>query len=297
VPLAALAACSVSGGGPAVRRPLESAPLGVHMSGPSEAPVDLVAPVALGDSATARLVAVRLELAEGSVVVAIRDAGGVEIVSQRTSRLGENLVVLPVRSGLDRPELRVAQPKATGGVRVDLRAVDVVEVDEPRAAAEAARLASEFEAETGRLGNAEPPNLVPNSDFVEDDEVRGTPAEWVAYVPTSVDRAGHVLRAIGRPHPGRPVVATAPMRLVAGRRYRALCRVRLDRGAILFRATDFDEASTLVAQGSAATGDEVDLTLDFVAPEWPPAVRLRIDSAGDEEVDVSISEIQLELLP
>jgi hypothetical protein len=142
-------------------------------------------------------------------------------------------------------------------------------------------------------------NLVANPDFRADDEVRGTPVDWFAYVETDFDAASHELRASGSPGPWRPYLATGPIRIEPGRRYRAVCRLAVDRGAVRFRAVDFDELTEIAtSEPLPAGGGAVERELVFEATAASPAVRLRFDPVDEgADADFRVVVVQMEELP
>ncbi len=298
----------VLGGGACDRRPAPAA-VPVEVGGwPRERvvapatsdPAPLFEPLALDLApGSPHLVAVRLEVGSGAVDCVVSRAGA-ELARRRVARLGDDLVVLPVRA-LDGPgaTFAVRQAKGTGPLDVAIRSVTLYSVTADTAASTAAGLADAFERETGRAGDPAVENLVANADFAADDEVRGTPEDWFAYVDTRFDATAHSLEVAGTPPPGRPLVATGPVPVEAGRRYRAVARVAVSRGGVVFRAVDFDELETVAAtEAILPAPDGSERSLEFTVPPGCRAIRLRFDAAASgEPTELDLSTVQMEALP
>ena len=128
------------------------------------------------------LVAVRLALRSGGVECVVEGPAGEPLARRRVALAGENLALLPVRA-LDGPaQLSIIHAGGSGPLEAELREVALYRVEEGTAAGVAAAIAAQFERETGRTADPAAGNLVANADFAGDDEVRGTPADWLAYV-------------------------------------------------------------------------------------------------------------------
>jgi hypothetical protein len=265
-------------------------------SEPSRADEPLFAPISIAPATdVGRFVAVRLDLALGAVDCAIVDEARADVVKRRVALEGPELVLLPVPPGGG--ALAIRHPRRSGAVELTIADVRLYTTSLENASRAADEVAASFETETGRRGDATPENLITNADFVEDDEVRGTPADWVSYVPTSVDAAAHTLRADGAPSPGRPLVATAPIAIEPGRTYHATLRLRVERGAVAVRLVDFDEVATYAVAEAIAGGDAWSrVSLDLEAPDDARAIRLRIDAGGDDAA-VVLANADLELVP
>lgn len=245
------------------------------------------------------LLAVRCAIDSGAVVVAVVD-GERRIAERRVGRLGENLALVPLGPGAASRLRVVVEPARTGGpLAARVRDVRLFEVTPANAVATAGALARAFEAETGRVADPASENLVANPDFRADDEARGTPVDWFAYVETTFDAGSHELRATGSPGPWRPFLATGPIRVEVGRRYRAVCRVTVERGAVRFRAVDYDELAEIGASEPVAAGvGPTEREIVFEASAASPAVRLRFDPV-DEGADAAfrVAVVQMEALP
>jgi hypothetical protein len=242
-------------------------------------------------------VCVRVRLDGGVAEIAVsRGAGPVE--ARRISRLGEGLVILPIGPAGGEARLTIRSGGA-GPTDVEVRDVRVGRVRPDLASASAALVAHDFEIETGHLADAADDNLIANADFAADDEVRGTPADWFAYVDTDVDAASRVLSARGTAPDGRPLLATGPVRVRPGRRYRATVRIAVDAGAVVARVVDYDECVTVAETEPLGPGGPTgDATLEFVAPAHTHAVRLRLDPVQrGEAAALRLTAAQLELLP
>jgi hypothetical protein len=244
------------------------------------------------------LVVVRLTLEEGAVDVTVgRSSEG--RVTRSITRLGPYLALLPVVAQGDSLSVSLLQKARSGPVRVELGSLRIQAVEPDTIESAAAALVSQFEGETGRIADPISDNLVPNANFAEDDEVRGLPAHWSAYADVTVDDETHVVSVTGAPYEGRPFLASGPVALIPGRRYRAECRLRNTGGALEFRAVDYDERDVLAATEVEPSGPEFGAhTLELVAPPDAKAVRLwlaprTIGGGGSFE----LRTMQLELLP
>jgi hypothetical protein len=184
-------------------------------------------------------------------------------------------------------------------VRAEIGELRVVEVEPTSASAVADRLAADFERETGRAADPESDNLVPNGRFAADDELRGVPVDWCAYSTTVVDPTTHTLRARGAPFGERPYLATGPVAIVPGRRYRAECRIRVGDGAVVFRAMDYDEIVVLGSSATAVPSSEFTArVLEFDAPPAAKAVRLWLAPVEPgASAEFELRAMQLEMLP
>jgi hypothetical protein len=301
--LAAVAAACVlaAGCGP----PPATIPAGIAVEGVASrlaaagggAPASLVGPFALPvPEGAPSLVAVRLVIVRGAVDCVVSD-GATELARRRVERLGDDLVVLAVRA-TGAATLTIAQAPKTGPLDAELRGATLYAVSARTASAAAGAIAEAFERETGRSGDPAVENLVANPDFAADDEVRGTPADWYAYVDTAFDPATHALHVEGPAPARRPFLATGPVKVEAGRRYRATWRMAVARGTVVVRGVDYDELATVFAEPPVDAGGPIERSLEFIPPAGCRAVRLRFEgtAAGvDTAFDVSI--VQIEALP
>ncbi len=296
----ASAACGGSRPAPAVGRPVDGWPRGPIASGPSSGPAPIFAPVALDTSpGRPHLLAVRLSLGSGAVECVVT-RGGTDLATRRVERTGESLVLLPLAPldpGMASFSLR--QPKSTGLLDVELLDVTLVAVSVATASETAAEIAASFERETGRMADVSDENLIANADFASDDEVRGTPADWFAYVATEFDASTHTLHVAGAAPGTRPFLATGPVRVVPGTRYRATWRIAVADGAVQVRVVDYDELSTVAADPPAiAGGGRVERSVEFVAPPDATGVRLRFEPAEPgASAAFDLSTVELEALP
>lgn len=296
----ASAACGGARPVPAEGRQVDGWPRGPIAHGPSSGSAPIFAPVGL-DATPGRphLLAVRLSLGSGAVDCVVTRGGG-DVATRRVERTGESLVILPLGpfdAGVASFSLR--QPKSTGLLDVELLDVTLVAVSEATASETAAEIAAAFERETGRTADAADENLIANADFASDDEVRGTPADWFAYVTTEFDAASHTLHVVGTAPGFRPFLATGPVRVVPGTRYRATWRLAVAEGAVQMRVVDYDELATVAADPPAiAGGGRVERSLEFVAPPDATGVRLRFEPAGPgASAAFDLSTVELEALP
>jgi hypothetical protein len=248
---------------------------------------------------TACLVSLRSTVLYGSFELRVLDESTRPLARRRVNRLGDNLDLLAVAAPPDgRLFVELIQPARSGPLDVELGALAIHAVSPDTAAPVAAELARQFEIETGRLAAPVEANLVPNADFSEDDEVRGTPADWSAYVAAEVDAGMHVLRAEGTPFGERPYLATGPVVVRPGARYLALCRLRVREGTVVFRIVDYDEVADLgVAPEVSAEDGAVERVLEFT-PGTARAVRLWLaPGASGSAAAFELHAIQLERLP
>ncbi len=266
----------------------------------TRSPSRLLDPIALdvGTGGIA-LVAIRFELERGSVECRVT-AGQSDVAHRIVERFGDDLVILPVRAiGARKVELTVLQSADTGPVEIAMRGVEVYLVTPSSASATARAISEAFEAETGRMADPAVENLVANADFAADDEVRGTPADWFAYAATRFDASTHTLEVVGRSTDARPFLATGPVRVEPGARYRVRWRLSVTSGAVVVRATDYDELATVFAEEPVGPqAGSVDATETFVAPMGCRAIRVRFEGAEPGVVSqFAIDAVQLERLP
>ena len=244
------------------------------------------------------LVAVQVAVDAGAVDVVV-SAGQAEFARRRMARVGRNLALLPV-AGAPGGTAAVHLEAPSSGPSASARLVDVrlFETSTRDAAALATAVARDFERETGRMANPAVENLVANPDFAADDEVRGTPADWYAYVPTAFDAASHELRVEGPPPVARPFLATAPIRVREGARYRAVCRLSVESGEVAMRAVDYDELLEVGSAPAVGAPGAAEQSVFFVVPPGCRAVRLRfepVDPGAAAAFRVAI--VQMEELP
>lgn len=254
-------------------------------------------PIEVLERRTSMLVELRSSLRSGAIdVVAIAD--GEERSRRRVERIGENLILIfiPSSSGATLDLVQVAN---AGPLDVEIKRASFYELEPDFARDVAADAAADFEAETGQLADPLVENLVPNASFATDDEVRGTPADWFAYVETSTNVLERRLRVWGTAPGRRPYVATGPMRVEAGRRYRILVRLTVRDGAVALRVADYEELRVLVDLGSVSAADgPVERRVDFTASDADRAARIRFEPATPGvPADFEITAIQMELLP
>lgn len=164
-------------------------------------------PIEVLQRRTSVLVSVRSSLRSGAIdVVAMAD--GEERSRRRLERIGENLILIfiPSSSGATLDLVQVAN---AGPLDVEIKRASFLNELEPDFARDvAADEAADFEANSGQLADPLVENLVPNASFAADDEVRGTPADWFAYVETSSNVLERRLRASGTAPGRRPYLAT-----------------------------------------------------------------------------------------
>lgn len=245
----------------------------------------------------AMIIAVRSTLCAGAYEL-VTTVGGVEFSRRRVDRIGENLSLLPLPPDAV-ASISVYQSANAGPLDVDFERVDTMRMTPNWASDNARELASSFEAETGQLADPVVGNLVPNASFAADDEVRGTPADWFAYVETSTNVLERKLRVWGTAPGRRPYLATGPMRVESGRRYRVLVRLTVREGAVALRVADYEELRVVADAGTVSAADgSVERRVEFTASDADRAARIRFEplTAG-ERADFEISAIQMELLP
>jgi hypothetical protein len=278
---------------------VEEWPSGLFVSRSSSGNDGLVESITIACEPTQRyLLALRLELEEGAVELNVERASAGPI-RRSITRLGPYLALVPLVAQGETLTASLVQVARSGPVRVELGSLRIQPVEPDTIESAALAISSEFERETGRLADPASDNLVPNADFVEDDEVRGLPAHWSSYAEVTVDRDAHVVVVAGAPYKGRPFLATGPVPLISGRRYRAECRLRVEHGTLDFRAVDYDELTVLAALSVETVGAEFGVfSLEFVAPPEARAVRLWLAprTSGDGG-SFELRTMQLELLP
>ncbi len=258
----------------------------------------LAGPVALttyGGMAT--IVSVRSSLRSGAFDL-VASVNGSEFSRRRIERLGENLSLIPLPDA-GSATLAVHQAPNAGPLDVLVLRAEIDSVVPEVALETATSKATRFEAETGQLADPAVENLVPNASFAADDEVRGTPADWFAYVETTTNELERRLRVAGVAPGWRPFLATAPIRVEPGRRYRVLVRLVVREGRIVVRVADYEELAVIVEVGTAAAGDgPVEFLVEFTANDGTRAARIRFEPvAPGERADFELSAIQMELLP
>jgi len=259
----------------------------------------LVEPVRIAtEPGRSYILSLRLDLQEGAVIAKVIN-GTREPFTRKVSRLGPYLALLPVKASGDSIALSLEQSPRNGPVRVETRDLSIVGVTPETIARTVAMLIASFELETGRSGDPSVDNLVPNSDFADDDEYRGLPRDWSIYGDASFDDASHTLTVVGTGYLDRPLVATGPVPTSTGRRYRAQCDLRVVDGAAEFRAVDYDETRVLVQAEPVAPGDSwATRSIEFLARPEDHAVRLWIAPlANGRTPTVEVRSIQLEILP
>ncbi len=273
---------------PAVARQFEAESAEVTVFGPAAADV----------GAGSALLVARLSIRRGAVAVIVRDSSGTERARRVVARIGPSLVLIPVMSD-GRMSVEVAEMAETGALELDIESMQIVPTVASDGVRRAAELAGAFERETGRLADPARENLVDNADFAEDDEVRGTPRNWFAYVPTTSDALTHSLHVAGMPPPSRPAAATGPVAVSEDRRYRLFVRMRVSAGPILVRVVDYDELLTLSETQFAESGTEDrDATLEFSPPPGCHGVRVQFAPVTPgSPVDFVLLLVQLEELP
>ena len=285
----------ISGLGPDVIRefPLE------RFERPSTAETSLLArPIALRmDSGMATIVTVRSTLRSGAFEL-VASVNGSEFSRRRIERLGENLSLIPI-PGVESATLEVRQAPNAGPLDVLFLRAETMSVIPEAANESAGQMASRFEAETGQLADPIVENLVPNASFAADDEVRGTLADWFAYVETSTNVLERRLRVWGSAPGRRPYLATGPMRVESGRRYRVLVRLTVREGTVALRVADYEELRIIADIGAVSVADgPVERRIDFTASDADRAARIRFEPVTPgERVDFELSTIQMELLP
>lgn len=251
-----------------------------------------------GGSSEAVLFRLSLEIGTGTTEARLVGPDGTVLHARRISLLGANRIYLAGPGALSSYTIDVVQPGRTGPVDVTLGELARTDGFVLDPAIQAMRDAEAFERETGRLADPAVGNLVPNADFKEDDEVRGAPKDWLAYVATERDAASRTLLAAGAPMGRRPYLAAGPVRLEAGRRYRALARLEVLEGEVVVKAVDYDETAdigraepVLAGEGLTERVFEIDGSRARAARLWfaPPA--------PGAPARFVIHAVQLELLP
>lgn len=270
-----------------------------HIGRPSTPePVLIAGPIALTTvSDLATIVSVRSRLNSG-VYELVTFVDGTEFSRRRIGRIGENMTIVPLPA-VGSATLAVYQSGNAGPLDVEFVKADVTGVVSDDAVSDALIKSSRFEKETGQLADPAVENMVPNSSFAADDEVRGTPADWFAYVETSTNVLERRLRVWGTAPGRRPYVATGPMRVEPGRRYRILVRLTVRDGAVALRVADYEELRVLVDLGSVSAADgPVERRVDFTASDADRAARIRFEPVTPGvPADFEITAIQMELLP
>jgi hypothetical protein len=258
----------------------------------------LFPPAAVSVDGGVCLVALRSTILEGALDLRVRDGAGRLLGSRRVARPGENLHLIAVVPPPDRQMLiECVQTARAGSVDVEIAGIDVWATTPEAVGGMAERISREFERATNRIADPSAENLVPNADFAEDDDVRGTPADWSAYVTTEVVPGAHSVRAAGAPPPGRPYLATGPIPVEPGARYRASCRVGAQSGAVVFLAMDYDEMREIAAAAPVSAGDEGERSLELEAG-GTRAVRLWLaPPAPGAAATFDLREMRLERLP
>jgi hypothetical protein len=243
------------------------------------------------------IVAVRSTLTTGSfeIVAIVHDA---EYSARSVSRLGENLTLLPLPPD-SKAIVNVYQSKNSGPLDVNFETADITNADPEIAYRLAAEMAAEFESKIGQVADPLVENLVPNASFAADDEVRGTPADWFAYVETSSNVLERRLRVTGTAPGRRPFLATGPIRVEPGRRYRILVRMTVFEGGVSMRVADYEELRVISDLGTATAADgPVERRIDFQATDADRAARIRFEPVTQgERADFELSAIQMEVLP
>lgn len=245
------------------------------------------------------LLSLRISMERGEVDVSVR-SGGRRLAGRRVTRLGENLVLLPVPPGTAGVvDLVVERPKRSGPLAGSIDEATLYTVTASGAVAVASEIADAFERETGRVADPAVDNMVANPDFASDDEVRGTPSDWFAYVGTDFDPEAHLLRVDGAPSQWRPYLETAPIPVEAGRAYRVRFRLEVAIGAVRFAVVDYDDLVTLVDGGVIEpTAGLANRSVVFRVPAAVRAVRLRF--APPEPAASArfvVSTVEMEPLP
>ena len=258
----------------------------------------LAGPIALttyGGMAT--IVSVRSSLLSGAFDL-VANVNGAEFSRRRIERLGENLSIVPLPDAKS-ATLAVQQAPNAGPLDVLFLCAEIDSVIPEVALETATSKAARFEAETGQLADPAVENLVPNASFAADDEVRGTPADWFAYVETTTNEQERRLRVTGVAPGRRPLLATAPIRVEPGRRYRVLVRLLVREGSVVVRVADYEELAVIVEVGAAAAGGgPAEFRVEFTAYDGARAARIRFEPAvSGERADFELSAIQMELLP
>lgn len=249
------------------------------------------------DSGMSAVVSIRTSLQAGAFEI-VTSVKGAESSRRRVERIGENLTLLPIPPDAS-ATLDVYQVENAGPLEVQFLHAEVASGSPEAAIRAASARAARFEAETGQLADPTVENLVPNASFAADDEVRGTPADWFAYVETSTDVQERRLRVSGIAPPRRPFLATGPIRVESDVRYRVIVRVIVRAGAVAIRVADYEDTRLVAEVGAAAVADgPVERRVDFLASEADRAARIRFEPVVPGEfVDFEVSVIQMERLP
>lgn len=291
-------ACTGPAGGDRPPAVVAGIPAGPIQKVSTADPLLLAGPVPLDvDPALPAILAVRTNLRSGAFEILVSGPGTGD-VRRRVERIGANLTIVPLPA-VPSASLAVYQSANAGPLDFEVLGVTLTPVDPSAASRTAAGLAATFEAETGQLADPRVENLVPNASFAADDEVRGVPADWFAYVDTQANSLDRTLRVAGAPPEGRPYLATGPVRVESGRRYRILLRMAVRAGSVVVRVADYDELRTLAVIGTVSSVDgPVERWISLAASDGDRAFRVRFEPprAGDA-AEFEISAIQMELLP
>lgn len=267
-----------------------------HPATPSD--VDLLTPYSLDvDDDNPTLTVVELELSEGIVECQIRSERGGTLQARRITRIGPNLVILPLgRGGARHAQLAFVQPANSGPLSANLQSVSISSVTEKTAARVADSICNEFESRTMVRANPVDDNLIPNADFKSDDEVRGTPADWFAYVETQSNQLDRSLLVSGVPPPNRPFLASAPIRVNGRQFFRLSGRILVRDGMVRVRVMDYDELETVFDSDTVFDpGESRDFSWDFTVPAGTKAVRVWFSPQNSgERAEFVVSEVNLQ---